>query len=283
MEIERRQHPTSREEDLKKILSLLRGLTGVDFSHYKLSTINRRIARRMVLHKFQKLSQYVQKLQQNPAEVEALFHDILINVTSFFREPEAFQVLKKKVFPKLVKNKPAEAPIRVWVPGCSTGEEVYSLAICLSEFLEHARLQSPVQMFGTDLSEAAIAKARAGTYLSSIALDVPPERLRRYFLKTEDNYQIAKTIRDLCVFSRQIVTQDPPFSHIDLISCRNVLIYMDAGLQNKLVPIFHYALKPTGFLFLGSAETISGFSDLFAPLDKKNRIYAKKTQLWSKN
>ncbi len=261
---------------LNKIFVLLRGATGVDFTYYKQTTVKRRIARRMVLHRIESPEHYVRYLRENPAEAQELFHEILINVTGFFREPETFEALKDKVFPSLLKDRLPEAPIRVWAPGCSTGEEAYSLAICLLEFLSERDRSFPIQIFATDISDTALEKARAGSYPDSIALDVSPERLRQFFVKVEGGYQINKAIRDLCVFAKQNVTQDPPFSRIDLISCRNVLIYLGPALQKKVVPIFHYALNPGGFLMLGSSETIGGFPELFAQADTKNRIYSKK-------
>lgn len=261
---------------LNKIFVLLRSATGVDFTYYKHPTIKRRIARRMVLHRIENLANYVRYLRENPAEVQALFHEILINVTSFFREPESFEALKEKVFPSLLRDRQPDMPIRVWVPGCSTGEEAYSLAICLLEFLTERAGNFPIQIFATDISDAALEKARSGRYTETTALDVTPERLRRFFLKVEGGYQISKSVRDLCVFAKQNVVQDPPFSRMDLISCRNVLIYLGPVLQKKVVPIFHYALNPGGFLMLGNSETIGGFPELFAQTDRKNRIYAKK-------
>ena len=264
------------EAELAKVFSLLRALHGVDFSYYKHSTLRRRITRRMILRKVDTLRDYVALLQQNPGEVDALFQDFLINVTSFFRDPLAFQALRKKVFPRLLKNQHGSSPIRIWVPGCSTGEEVYSLAIALFEFLGRDAHSKPVQIFGTDVSEAVLAKARAGIYPESIATQIPPDRLRRYFHKSETGYQIAKFVRDCCVFARQNVVEDPPFSKIDLISCRNVLIYLGPLLQKKVMPIFHYALKKHGVLILGGSETIGAFSDMFTLSDKKNKIYFKR-------
>lgn len=261
---------------LNKIFVLLRGATGVDFTYYKHPTIKRRIARRMVLHRLESLEFYVRYLRENPAEVQALFHEILINVTSFFREPEAFKALQEKVFQSLFKDRQPAVPIRVWVPGCATGEEAYSLAICLLEFVSERTGDFPIQIFATDISEAALEKARVGRYPENIAQEVSPERLRRFFVKVEGGYQISKSIRDLCVFAKQNMMQDPPFSRMDLISCRNVLIYLGPVLQKKVIPIFHYALNPGGFLMLGGSETIGGFPDLFTQTDRKSRIYAKK-------
>ena len=261
---------------LNKIFVLLRGATGVDFSYYKHPTIKRRIARRMVLHRIQNLTNYVRYLRENPAEAQALLHEILINVTSFFRAPESFETLKEKVFPSLLKDHQPETPLRLWVPGCSTGEEAYSLAICLLEAMTTGSGNFLIQIFATDISDAALEKARAGRSSENIALDVTPERLRRFFVKIEGGYQISKSIRDLCIFAKQNVVQDPPFSRMDLISCRNVLIYLGPVLQKKVIPIFHYALNPGGYLMLGNSETFGGFPELFTQTDRKSRIYAKK-------
>src|SRR5216683_1715952 len=266
------------DPQLKKILQLLRTATRVDFSDYKPATVKRRILRRMALHKVEKLKGYVQFLRHHPAEVEALYEDILIKVTSFFRDPDAFEALKTEVFPSILKHRTPEEPIRVWVPGCSTGEETYSQAIALLEFLRNRRDDIPIQLFGTDLGQGSIEKARAGIYPQSIAADVSPERLRRFFVKVEGGYRINKTIRDICVFARQNLLQDPPFSRIDVISCRNVLIYLGPVLQKRIMPIFHYALKPRGFLMLGGAEGIIGTaSDLFELMDRKHKIYCRKS------
>lgn len=264
------------DDDLGKIFFLLRQQTGNDFTYYKPSTIQRRIKRRMLLNKIDRTGDYVRFLQGTPAEVEALFHDILIHVTGFFREPQAFVELKKSVFPKMMQEHPPQASVRIWVPGCSSGEEVYSIAISLLEFLDEQVTSTPIQIFATDLDEQAINQARLGIYPEAISQTVSAERLRQFFVKLEQGYQIKKHIRDLCVFSRQNVFKDPPFSRLDLISCRNLLIYLGAVLQKKVLPIFHYALKPTGYLLLGSSETIGRFADLFRLIDKKQKIYIKK-------
>src|SRR5438094_2443573 len=265
------------DPQLKNILHLLQTANEVDFSDYKLATVKRRILRRMALHQIRKLKAYVEFLRHHPAEVEALHEDLLIKVTSFSRDPAAFEAQKTDIFPSILKHRPLEEPIRVWVPGCSTGEETYSQAIALLEFLGPRSADTPIQLFGTDLSQASIEKARAGVYPESIAADVSPERLRRFFAKVEDGYRISKTIRDRCVFARQNLLQDPPFSRIDVISCRNVLIYLGPVLQKRIMPIFHYALKPRGFLMLGEAEGItSTASDLFELMDRKHKIYCRK-------
>ncbi|HEY7086609.1 MAG TPA: chemotaxis protein CheB [Tepidisphaeraceae bacterium] len=269
---------TATEQSFSKVFQLLRHATGVDFTHYKLPTIRRRLHRRMVLQKITTIEQYVKFLQGNSAEIAALYQDILIHVTRFFREPESFNVLKNKVFPKILeaRQQQGEVPVRTWVPGCSTGEEAYSIAMALLEYLGDDAPGTPIQIFATDVSENAIEQARAGLYTESITADVSPERLRRFFTKTDGGYRINKSVRDLCVFARQDLTRDPPFSKMDLILCRNVLIYLGVPLQKKLMSIFHYAIKPTGFLMLGSAETIGANSDLFAVADKKFRLYTKK-------
>jgi two-component system, chemotaxis family, CheB/CheR fusion protein len=283
------QHPTLKKlrvrqaepplaefpDQMAKIFFLISAFNGVDFSQYKQSTLKRRIFRRMVLKKMEDLRQYVAYLHQHPSEVEALFQDILINVTSFFRDGATFQSLKKRILPKLLKTKKAGTPIRIWVPGCSTGEEVYSLAITVHEFVTQIGTNFPIQLFATDISEQAISRARTGIYAEAITSQVSPDRLRRYFLRTDGGYQIAKFIRDMCVFARQNLVDDPPFSKLDVISCRNVLIYLGPVLQKKIIPTFHYALQPGGFLILGTSETIGLFSDLFTLMDKKNKIYSK--------
>ncbi len=234
--------------------------------------------RRMVLHTRENLVEYIRHLKGDRGEVEALYQDLLINVTSFFREPETFEALKQKTFPETLKSKDSDTPIRVWVPGCSTGQEAYSLAIALLEFREQQPVHPPIQIFATDLSDTvSLVKAREGVYPDTIEAEVSPERLRRFFTKEQETYRINKSIRDMCVFAKQNVAADPPFSHLDLISCRNVLIYLAPGLQKRVIPTFHYALNPTGFLLLGASETVGSFSSLFSVVDPKHRIYAKKT------
>jgi len=264
------------EDALTTIFSLLRTATGVDFTYYKQTTLKRRIVRRMALYKLERLEDYVRYLQEHPAEVMALYHDVLINVTSFFRDPEAFEALKTQVFPVITRDKSPGSPIRVWVAGCSTGEEAYSIAICLLEFLADQVVKPPVQIYATDVSEMVINKARTGVYKLSQLGDVSQERLQRFFVRVEDSYQVCKAVRELCVFARQNLNSDPPFSRLDLITCRNVLIYLGASLQKKLLPTFHYGLKPTGFLMLGTSETVGDSTDLFDLVDRKNKIYARK-------
>jgi len=268
----------SSEAYMSQIFRLLRRSTRVDFSEYKPPTIGRRIQRRMVLHKIEKLPEYVALLHRDRNEVNALYQDLLINVTSFFRNPEAFEALKQIVYPAILKNRTsASVPVRIWVPGCSTGEEAYSHAISLVEFLGDERTEVPVQIFGTDLSEIAIQRARTAVYKESIETDLGPMRLRRFFHKADGGYQISKTIRDLCIFSTQNIFNDPPFSRMDLVSCRNVMIYLSQPLQKRVIPVFHYALNPTGFLMIGNTEGLLGAgSELFEMADKKQKIYRKK-------
>jgi two-component system CheB/CheR fusion protein len=271
--------PVQAEEggdELQRIFIVVQRATGVNFAYYKYSTIKRRIARRMLLHKLESLGQYLQFLHDTPAEPAALCEDILIHVTGFFREPEAFQALAERFFPKIIENKMASEPIRVWVPGCSTGEEAYSIAMVLVECLGDRVGSMSIQIFGTDISAVSIEKARTGVYSDSSLAEVSPERLRRFFVKVAGGFQIAKSLREMCVFARQDLAQDPPFSRLDLISCRNVLIYMGPALQKKIMGIFHYALKPTGFLMQGKSESISGVADLFTVIDREHRICSKR-------
>src|SRR5262245_25381826 len=266
-------------DSFTQILLMLRKVTGVDFSHYKPSTLRRRITRRLVLHKLEGMNDYVKYLRANKEEVEKLYQDILIRVTSFFRDQESFEALKEKVFPDLVRQRADDGPLRFWVLGCSTGEEAYSIAIAFLEFAGDRAEHIPIQIFATDLNNEAIEKARAGIYPQSMTNDVSPERLRRFFVKHDGGYQISKPIRDMCVFARQNVLTDPPFSRIDLVSCRNLLIYLEPILQKKIIPALHYALKPSGVLLLGASETIGSFTDLFKLEDKKHKLYSKKPGL----
>ncbi len=263
------------ENGFKKILLLLRNHSGVDFSFYKTTTIQRRITRRMVLNQQNTLDGYASFLRGNVRELDALYADTLISVTSFFRNPEAFDVLKRKVFPRLLRQR-GDEPFRVWVAGCSSGQEVYSIAMAFVEAAEKAPHMRLLQMFATDLNEALLDKARHALYPRSLAQEVTPERLRRFFVEEEGGYRVIKALRDMVVFARQNLIGDPPFSRMDLISCRNLLIYLEPVLQKKVLPIFHYALKPEGFLLLGASESIVGFTELFEPVDKKHKVYAKK-------
>lgn len=277
-----KQKPISEAFDgkdglLKDVFRLLKSHSKVDFVDYKLATIRRRILRRMNINQISDLGDYVKLLHRNPAEVDALYRDVLINVTSFFRNPEVFDSLREVVYPKILMDRSTSDPVRVWVPGCSTGEETYSHAISLVEVLSELRLEVPIQIFGTDLSENAIQRARAGFYKDSIVSDISEIRLRRFFHKVPAGYQISKSIRDMCVFARQNVFSDPPFSRMDVISCRNVLIYLGPVLQKKVVPIFHYALKQGGFLLVGNTEGLLGSSaEIFDLVERKSKIYQKK-------
>jgi two-component system CheB/CheR fusion protein len=266
----------AEEDSLRRIFRRLRTAHGVDFTHYKRSTLHRRLARRMALQKIESPADYVALIEDDPTEAATLYQDFLIRVTSFFRDPNSFVGLTQRVFPSLCEGRSPKEPIRVWAPGCATGEEVYSMAIALVEYLGERLTPEGIQIFGTDVSEAAIEKARAAVYLDTIAQDVSAERLARFFVKADDHYRIAKSIRDLCIFARQDVTRDPPFSRLDLVSCRNLLIYLDAPAQRRVMQIFHYSLRPQGFLILGPSESVGQASDLFELADKQHRIYTRK-------
>ena len=266
------------DDALKKIFVLLRSQTGHDFSHYKQNTINRRIERRMAVHQIEQVDDYVRFLQKNPTDVDALFRDLLIGVTNYFRDPEQFKVLQEEAIVRVLSNKPAGASIRVWVPGCSTGEEAYSIAILLQERMEALKTSFKLQVFATDIDSLAIEQARAGVYPSSIAADVSTERLARFFAEEPGGgfFRIITLIRDILVFSEQDVIKDPPFSKLDLISCRNLLIYMGPELHKKLIPLFHYALNPGGFLFLGTSESVGEYAELFASVNRTAKLYQRK-------
>ena len=265
-----------RDDDLNGVFALLERAHGVDFSGYKPATVQRRIQRRMAIQKMNSEAEYVGYLKKQPAEVECLYNDLLIPVTCFFRDPKAFEALQETVFPSIMNNRPGSAVVRMWVLGCSTGEEVYSLAVALLEFLGEQGTNTAIQIFATDLSESGLQKARAGLYPKSIVHDVSSERLRCFFVEEENGYRISKTIRDMCVFARHNLLGEPPFSQMDLVSCRNVLIYLGADLQKRVIPILHYALKPNGFLLLGGSEGVTGFPHLFSGVDKKLKTYSKK-------
>ena len=266
-----------KDQLVKEILRLLKNFSKVDFVDYKAATIQRRILRRMNINQTSDLADYLKILHRKSEEVEALYRDVLINVTSFFRNPEVFESLRSVVYPKILVERPEPEPVRVWVPGCSSGEETYSHAISLVEMLSELRLEVPIQIFGTDLSEGAIQRARSGFYKENIANEVSELRLRRFFHKVPGGYQISKSIRDMCVFARQNVFSDPPFSRMDLISCRNVLIYLSPVLQKRVVPIFHYALKSSGFLLVGNTEGLLGSgAEIFDLVERKSKIYQKK-------
>jgi two-component system, chemotaxis family, CheB/CheR fusion protein len=263
----------------QKIFILLRTHTNHDFSLYKQNTIYRRVERRMNISQLDNLPNYIRLLQENPAEIESLFKELLIGVTNFFRDPESFEKLKN-VLSELVKSKPDNGRIRIWVPGCSTGEEAYSVAILLRECMDEAKKYSNVQIFATDIDSNAIEKARIGSFLG-IESDVSKERLNRFFTSEGNLFHIRKEIREMLVFAPQSVIKDPPFTKLDLISCRNLLIYLNTELQKKIIPLFHYSLLPNGILFLGSSETIGGFVDLFSMADKKWKIYKRRDSIYS--
>jgi len=267
---------TSDVDGYEKILLLLHTHSGVDFSLYKSSTIRRRVSRRVVLTRQDTLSAYARFLSGNTTELDALYSDVLIGVTSFFRNPETFEVLREKVFPRLLEQG-GQHPLRCWILGCSTGQEAYSIAMAFTEAVEKAPHARTLQIFATDLNEALLDKARQGLYARSLAEEISPERLRRFFVQEEGGYRVSKSLREMVIFARQNLIGDPPFSRMDLISCRNLLIYLEPSLQKKALPTFHYALKPSGFLLLGASESIGGFADLFEPVDKKHKIYSKKS------
>jgi two-component system, chemotaxis family, CheB/CheR fusion protein len=274
--VKKREAREPSKDGKDRILALLLSTTGVAFAQYRQTMLLRRLQRRMVLNRIEDFDAYVELLKQNPNELEALYQDILIHVTSFFREPEVFDALRETVFPELIKDRDKDDPIRIWLPGSSTGEEVYSVAISLFEFLENAPVRPSIQIFGTDVSQRVVEKARSAIFGEAIESEVSPERLRRFFTRIDRGYQINKPIRDMCVFARQDVTRDPPFSKMDLISCRNVMIYFEPALQHRLLPLFHYALKSTGFLLLGSAENIGRFSTLFEVVAQKAKLFRKR-------
>ena len=260
-----------------KICILLRARTGNDFSLYKKSTVYRRVERRMALHQIDRIAHYANYLRENPQEVDLLFKELLIGVTSFFRDPSAWDTLQAKVLPDLLAVHPAGATLRAWVAGCSSGEEAYTLAMIFREVQERLKPSGrySLQIFATDLDSDAIAKARRGHYLPNISADVSPERLKRFFVEDDDGYRIRKEIREMVVFARQNAIMDPPFTNLDIVSCRNMLIYLSPELQRKLLPLFHYSLKPGGVLMLGSAESIGDSTDLFAPLDSPARLFQR--------
>jgi two-component system, chemotaxis family, CheB/CheR fusion protein len=274
--IEEESTPPSEDKIFEAILRLVRQRTSVDFTYYKYATIRRRLHRRMTLHKLGTMKEYLAYLRSHAPETKELFNDILIHVTGFFRDPGVFKILRKKTFPRLLRSKSREQAIRIWVPGCSTGEEVYSLAISLTEVMHEKNSYHPVQIFGTDINDTTLERARAGIYSESIQSEVSADRLRRFFTRSERGFRVNKTIREMCIFARQNLAMDPPFSNLDLVSCRNVLIYLAPTLQRRVMPVFHYALRPEGLLMLGASETVGNFADLFALTDKLARIYCKK-------
>ncbi len=260
--------PQGASQDFSRLVSLLHGVSGIEFSHYKPATLQRRMARRMMLTQVDNLGEYLKLAQRNPEEVRELQEDILINVTRFFRDPEVWDTLKMDVLPSLFAGRDSGQPVRIWIAGCSTGEEAYSFAICLLEHFAGQPFEPAIQIFGTDASERSIERARLGIYPESLAGEISADRLARFFVKSDRGYQVAKRVRDLCIFARQNLCNDPPFSKLDLVSCRNVLIYLNSELQRQIIPTFHYALRRDGLLLLGGSEAIREFSDLFTPLDR---------------
>lgn len=267
------------EEDLHEIIELLRKSVGVDFTHYKPNTIKRRIIRRMLLYKLSSLKDYLGHLKKNPNEANVLFHDLLINVTAFFRDPDTLEFLKKNILGKIIRSKSPNDAIRIWVPACSTGEEAYSMVMILSEIIAEKGATVPIQLFASDLSEIAIAKARVGLYSKSDVADVSPKRLQRFFTRVDGSYRINKIIRDACVFAPHNVLSDPPFSRLDIITCCNLMIYLDPTLQKKVLSTFHYALRPDGHLVLGKSETLGAAANLFSQVDKKFKVFARKNDV----
>jgi two-component system CheB/CheR fusion protein len=271
--------------DMDRLLSMVREATDVDFNLYKATTLQRRIKRRMVLHRLERVKDYLRYIEAHPGELDKLYRDLLIHVTGFFRDKDAFEALRERAFPNLFHDRKLhENPVRIWVPGCSTGEEVYSIAIVLLEYMwEKARTTAPgllstkgVQIFATDISENSLDRARMGLYSEAAVAEVSPERLSRFFLRLDGGYQINKSVREMVIFARQNVTKDPPFSNLDLISCRNLLIYLGPVLQKRVIPTLHYALKSDGYLMLGGSESLGAFADHFTLIDKKHKIYQKK-------
>ena len=265
------------KEELGKLFMIMNNRRGIDFSQYKHSTIHRRILRRMALNRMKDVSAYVRLLKDNKAETNALYQDLLITVTDFFRDAGLYKALTTKILPALIKGRKASEPIRIWIPGCATGEEAVSFAISVIEFLGDKAITTPVQIFATDLNEKSVEKARAGIYLKNSLQNVSQQRLRRFFIKLDGHYQVAKAIRDMCIFAPHNLLKDPPFSRMDIISCQNVLIYLETASQNRIMHAFHYALKPTGFLLLGKSETIGNATDLFKQASRQYKIYSKRS------
>lgn len=280
------QHPYSvttqndfmleNKNELRKIHMLMHSKRGVDFSHYKQTTIHRRIMRRMALNRFKRLDAYFALLKESKTEVDALYQDLLITVTNFFRDPQMYEALTSKILPTLLKNRKTTDPLRIWIPGCATGEEAISFAIVLLEYLGEKAITLQLQIFATDLNENAIEKARAGIYMKTAVQNVSPQRLKKFFMQTNGQYQVVKTIRDMCIFAPHNLLKDPPFSRMDVISCQNVLIYLESVPQNKIMHAFHYSLKSSGYLLLGKSETIGSATDLFEQPSKQFKVYTKR-------
>ena len=265
------------DKQMNKIFVILRQQVGHDFSAYKESTVQRRLKRRLDVHKIDALEDYIRYLRNSPREVDLLFRDLIIGVTGFFREPEAFEKMKQNVLPELVRDRAADEPIRAWIPGCATGEEAYSMAITIREFLDDAGSTTPVNIFATDIDEDAIERARRGVFPAAIQADLGEQRTHRHFARNGDSYEVVQSVRNMIVFSTQDVIKDPPFTRLDLLSCRNLMIYLKPEVQKRLVPLFHYSLNPGGFLLLGSSETIGNYPDLFASLPGDARFYRAKS------
>jgi len=269
--------PAAPEDlNLRKIFVLLRTRTGTDFSYYRPNTVRRRLARRLTIHKLKNLESYARFLREHPTEIDALYQDLLINVTSFFRNPSVFETLKKRIFPKIHREQPTTESLRVWVAGCSTGQEAYSIAIAYAEFADKLGVRTPIQIFATDLNNAVLEQARTGRYTKAQVESVSAARLQRYFSKEGDSYRVQKAIRDTVLFAQHNLLTDPPFTRVDLITCRNMLIYLEPTLQQRIIPSFHYALKPHGYLVLGTSESVGHFANLFEPVQKAHKVYAKK-------
>lgn len=264
------------DQEIRRILVILHTKLGVDFSYYKDSTVYRRIARRMLLNRCKTLKGYTQYLRKNEEEAHLLYKDLLINVTSFFRDPSFYHALSKEILPVIIKGRKHSNPVRIWVPGCSTGEEACSIAICLIEYFNEKSINIPIQLFATDLSETSIEQARTGIYLKSALENMSRQRIDRFFTPVNGGYQVAKFIRNICVFAPHNILKDPPFSHLDIISCHNVLIYLEPAAQKEIVHAFHYGLNSGGYLLLGKSETIGSADDLFELVDQENKIYSKK-------
>jgi two-component system CheB/CheR fusion protein len=268
--------PPIEEGELVTVFRLLQRQTGVDFANYKPTTFQRRLQRRMALQKCLNLNDYIQYLRDHPSELQALYQDVLITVTSFFRDPEVYTILQERVFPHLLQQPNAASNIRIWVPGCATGEEAYSLAICMLESLHDQIINPTIQIFGTDISDEAIEVARTGFYRENQIENISAERRLRFFNEVDGGYQIKKSVRELCIFARQDLSSDPPFSDIDMLSCRNVLIYFKPSLQKRVLSFFHYSLKPTGFLLLGNSESLGDTTELFESFDAQARVYTRR-------
>lgn len=262
-------------EILRKIFHMLRGFAGLEFGLYKPGTVHRRISRRLLVTQTNSLRAYLKLLQSSPGELRLLHEDLLVGLTCFFRDPQMYEALNLTVFPKVFEHRAPNQQVRIWVAGCSTGEETYSIVMALLEYTSANNLEPAIQVFGTDVSDRSIERARAGCYPNSIVSEVSPERVRRFFVKVDKGYQVAKRVRDLCVFARQNLCKDPPFSRVDLVTCKNVLIYLGQELQRRVIPAFHYALKPDGFLILGKSEALRDFAETFDPVDRENKVFTK--------